>query len=244
MRVWLALILCVVLAPGARADCRLALVLALDVSASVDVNEYRLQMSGTAAALTSPRVRSALLGPGSVPVSIAVFVWSGPDDQALVSDWVAVDSEAALQRLAAEVDGHARKIVFDGRTAIGSALIYAEALLARGPVCARRVIDVAADGETNAGAEPEAVPLADITVNALAVTGNQLMDHGDAATEEGPLTRYLRQSVIRGPDAFVELAEDYRDFEAAMTRKLERELDGRVFSDAGPAAGLRMRKRR
>ena len=234
MRLWLSLILTLAFAPAARSECRLALVLALDVSASVDASEYRLQMAGTAAALTSPRVRSALLGAGGVPVAISVFVWSGPGDQELVADWVAVDSDAALGQLAATVAGHPRRIVFDGRTAIGSALIYARDLINRGPACVRRVIDVAADGETNSGPAPEEVPLPEITVNALAVTGSQLIDHGDSDRTERPLAVYLRLRVIRGTDAFVELAQDYRDFEAAMTRKLERELDGQVFSEARP----------
>ncbi|MFN6979640.1 MAG: DUF1194 domain-containing protein, partial [Gemmobacter sp.] len=96
---------------------------------------------------------------------------------------------------------------------------------------------IAADGENNAGIAPglvRAAPaLAGVVVNALAVGGDLPLDHGTIAEEGGRLSAWLEANVIRGPGAFVERAEDYRDFERAMERKLLRELGGMVLGRAG-----------
>ncbi len=209
------------------AACRLALVLALDVSASVDAEEYRLQAEGLAAALTSAPVKRLLLnGP---PVALAAFQWSGPDDQALVADWRLIETEAALDAFAAQVLGAPRPAGFDGRTAIGAAMLRGAALLAMAPPCDGRTIDIAADGESNSGPPPRQArlqpALAGITVNALSIGGDLPMDHGTAAEEGGKLSAYLEAEVIHGPLAFVERAADHGHFAEAMQRKLERELE-------------------
>ncbi len=218
----LALAAALLTAAPAEAACRLALVLALDVSASVSAAEFDLQALGMANALTTPEVEAAFLAAGA-PVAVAVFQWSGPSDQALVADWTLVEDRAALQRLAATVAAYPRRKAFDGRTAIGAALRHGARLLDRGPDCRRRVIDIAADGENNADVAPETVraspALAGVTVNALAVTGEVLI--GD---DGGWLPRYLEERAIRGPGAFVEVADGYPGFARAMERKLLREL--------------------
>lgn len=220
-----------------EAACRLALVLALDVSASVDATEFRLQADGMAAALRAPPVMAALLAGGG-GVAVAVTQWSGPRDQAIVADWVLIDGPAAIDALAARVAAMRRRPAFDGRTAIGDALAHGARLIARGPDCGARVIDIAADGPSNAGPPPPEVRdgplLSGITVNALAIGGDLPLDHGTIADEGGQLSGYLRGAVIRGPGAFVERAEDYADFERAMTRKLLRELDMLVVGSVGP----------
>ena len=71
------------------ADCRLALVLAFDVSASVDDREYRLMMQGTATALRDPEVRRAALS--GAPVAVAAYVWAGAREQAVAADWLELD---------------------------------------------------------------------------------------------------------------------------------------------------------
>ncbi len=219
--------------PGGASACRLALVLAMDVSASVDAQEYRLQANGTAAALRAPSVQAALLDASSPPVAIAVFVWSGPDDQTVVADWTIIDSAAALNGLAATIAAHPHSPGASGRTATGDALLQAGALLATAPACERQVVDLATDGTFNAGTPPEVVrsspAFRDITINGLAVSGGQVPDWREGGTKETALAAYLTRLVIRGPGAFVELARDYSDFERAMTRKLERELAGMVI---------------
>lgn len=215
---------------AARAECRLALVLGMDVSASVDAREYALMMNGTAAALTAPQVREAIFsGP---PVALAAYVWAGRREQAVVARWTLIDSPAALERFAARIATFPRPsgdpiAGWTGRTAVGSALIAGRELLHQAPACDAQTIDIAGDGENNDGPEPaplRATLLAGITVNALAVSGDLPYDHGTMADEGGRLSAWFAANVLNGPGAFVESALDYDDFERAMTRKLEREL--------------------
>jgi Protein of unknown function (DUF1194) len=223
----LAAVMWVSAGTGAQA-CRIALVLGLDVSASVDAGEYRLQAEGTAAALIAPEVEAAILD--GAPVALAVFTWSGPDDQTLEADWVVIDSRATLRALAARIATFPRPESVSRRTATGSAMLFARRLLDRAPPCERKVIDLATDGTFNAGPAPEAVrstmAFADTTINALAVAGGPVPDWRDVKDPTTALAVYLTFRVIHGPGAFVEKAEDYTDFARAMTRKLEREMQG------------------
>ena len=140
-------------APAAASDCRQGLILALDVSASVNAEEYRLQAEGTAAALRAPGVRAILLDPAGPPVALAVFLWSGVGEHTLVLPWRLVDGAAALEAVAATIAATPRP-PNDGRTAIGSAMLFAEALFAVQPGCPVLTLDISGDGENNAGPAP------------------------------------------------------------------------------------------
>ena len=207
--------------------CPLALVLAMDVSASVDAHEFRLQAGGTAAALTAPAVQAALLAVG--PVAIAVTLWAGPDEQAQVAAWATLHTAADIATLAARITATPRP-GWGGRTATAAALTHAAALFAFAPDCHRQVIDLSTDDAANAGPDPQGLNLGAVTVNALAVGGDLPMDHGSRADEGGALTRWLETRVIRGPGAFVEGADDWRDFAGAMERKLLREVLGQTVA--------------
>ena len=86
----------------AQEHCRLALVLALDVSSSVDADEYVLQRDGLAAALNDNGIRDAILG-STGHVSMAIYEWSGRHKNAMVSDWIELrtngDIDELVQRL-------------------------------------------------------------------------------------------------------------------------------------------------
>ncbi len=226
-RTAVGLLAALLLAAPAGAACRQGLILALDVSASVNAAEYRLQAEGTAAALLSPAVRDILLDPAEPPVALAAFLWSGPDAQTLILPWRLIDGPEALAAAAARIAGAPRPPV-DGSTAVGAAMLFAEALFAAAPGCPVLTLDISGDGENNAGPAPQTVRqrpgLAGVTINALAVKGDLPLDHGDFATHVGALSAWFAAHVIHGPGAFVERAWDYTDFEAAMTRKLLREL--------------------
>lgn len=212
-------------AQAAAAQCRLALLMALDVSSSVDDAEYALQRDGVAAALTDPDVTAALFAPGG-SVALAIYEWSGRRQSHLVQDWVMLDNPATLaavaDRLRLQTRSYSRF-----PTALGFALGYGATLMRRAPDCARRVIDVAGDGVTNDGFWPRLAyrhfPFDGITVNGLAVLGAD-PDVVDHYTDE------LR----RGPGAFVETAQGYDGFRAAMVRKLYREINDRIVGQAGP----------
>lgn len=211
----------------AQDHCRLALVLALDVSSSVDAEEYILQRDGLAAALGDPLIRAAILE-GHGHVSVAIYEWSGRRQSAMVSNWVALHDDAAIDglidRLMSAPRSHTRF-----PTAMGYALGYGATLLARGPECDRSVIDVSGDGENNDGFPPRLAyknfPFANVTVNGLAVLGGS-----------DDVLDYFHREVRYGFGAFVETSEGYAGYREAMTRKLFRELNDMILS-ARPVTG-------
>ncbi|MDG4649152.1 DUF1194 domain-containing protein [Roseibacterium sp. SDUM158017] len=209
---------------AAQEQCRLALLLGLDVSASVDETEYRLQMDGLAAALINPSVIEAALS-GNGAVAISIYEWSGRFQQDLLIDWTFVRSEADLVGIAERVIGATRSHE-DFPTAIGYALGYAATHLQRGPDCLFRTVDISGDGQNNDGFPPlaayEHFPFDGVTVNGLAIGG----------ASRGIEDYYLAE-VIHGPGAFVEYAADHEDFEETMRRKLERELRVMILGAAG-----------
>ena len=165
-------ILALMLVPGAAfAECRLALVLALDVSSSVDAQEDTLQRGGVVAALTSPEVVAAFFATDE-PVALAVYEWSGRYNQEVVLDWTMIDSQAALVQ-AAETVAQSKRSHNDFPTAMGYALGFGAGMLARAPACLRHTLDMAGDGQNNEGFGPEeayrAFPFQGVTVNGLVV---------------------------------------------------------------------------
>jgi hypothetical protein len=191
-------------AGAAAQDCRLALVLALDVSSSVDTEEDRLQREGLARALVAPEVVRAFLAGG--PVALAAFEWSGSMSQvALFPGWEMVDDAGDLQL----------------PTGVGAALGHAADLLRDGPDCRARTVDVSGDGLHNEGYSPaqayRAFPFDGVTVNALII--------GGAGGEDAQLVAWFQAEVLRGPGAFSIYADGYEAYEEAMQAKLLRELE-------------------
>ena len=214
-------------ANAAWANCRQALALGLDISGSVDAQEYRLQLDGLAGALTAPSVRAALLAMPGAPVDIAVYEWSGPENQTLVLPWTTLNTSADITRAAAILTRTTRS-TGDPSTALGAALAYGSALMAQRPGCWRHVLDISGDGTSNTGPRPQDIreilsPLS-LTINGLAIgTGNAASgDRRQMDIKE--LSSYFRANVIKGPNAFVETAIGFNDYRDAMERKLLREL--------------------
>lgn len=215
------------LAGHAQASCRQALVMALDVSSSVDAQEYALQMQGLAGALLDPQVQALLLAQPSAPVVLSVFEWSGRFDQRLIVDKIRLSSLKDLQQIATQLTRQTRP-QNTRPTAIGHALKYAGQLLANGPACWQMTIDISGDGKNNDGFAPnlgkQAAIFQQITVNALVIgtdvqNGERIIDN-----EIAELSSYFRHLVLHGPNAFIETALGFQAYEAAMKRKLLREL--------------------
>lgn len=200
---------------AAFANCRLALVLALDVSSSVDPYEDRLQRRGLAAALLAEDVQAAILADPNYPIALHVFEWSGRYQQTTLLDWRLMRGPADIVDAAATL-AESNRAYANFPTALGYALGHAATQLARAPLCERQTVDVSGDGRNNAGFGPQTAyrhfDFSNVTVNGLAIGGSE--DH---------LPHYYRTEVIRGPGAFVEVAADFSDFQRAMERKLIRE---------------------
>ena len=212
--------------PAARAtDCRLGLLLAMDVSSSVDPYEDALQRNGLAAALLSPNVRGALFA-SPAPVAVAIFEWSGIEHQSVIVGWTLIDTPQTLVTIAQTVATTPRS---ESRysTALGHALSFAHGMFRRAPDCAAYTLDVSGDGPNNDGYYPGIAygrhNFDGVTVNGLAIETSGTKGASLTAVP-GDMARYYRKRVLRGPDAFVEVADGFEDFERAMRKKLEREL--------------------
>ncbi len=206
-------------APAGAVECRLALLLALDVSSSVDPTEDALQRGGVVAALTSAEVADAFFA-ADQPVALAVYEWSGRYQQDLILDWTLIDSQNALIT-AAETVAQSTRGYSNYPTAMGYALGHGARLLERAPSCERHTLDIAGDGQNNEGFSPQQAyrtfPFDGITVNGLVV---------NAADFEGEvgLIAFYKSEVLHGPGAFLQVANGFADYERAMRRKLVREL--------------------
>lgn len=211
--------------PALAEDCRLALVLALDVSISVDPTEERLQREGLARALLAREVVRAFLAGDQV--AVFAFEWSNATTQTpLTPGWMVVEDREDLVQIGQSILVGERTMSPSDFTAVGAALSYAGLALEQAPPCRARMIDVSGDGRNNDGPLPQAVyrafPVSGVTVNALIVTG---------AEEEDRLIAWFESNVLWGPSAFWILANGFEDFERAMKAKLLRELEPRLVSN-------------
>jgi len=212
-----AMVLAIQPAAGRAAGCKLALVLGLDISSSVNQREYKIQLQGLAQAFRTPEVIEAILTPPGAAVAVIIYEWSGYNQQDLVIPWTMLDSSAVILDVAATLAAHRRPYT-DLTTSLGKAVEYGAMMFAKAPPCGRRVIDISGDGENNDGVGPEYFraqgKLDGITINGLVVQG--------AYPDPVP---YYREHVIQGPGAFVALARDYDDYPPVMIAKLLREID-------------------
>lgn len=203
--------------PASAVACDLALLLAVDVSGSVDPQEYRVQMDGLALALRDGVVADALV---EQRASVSLVQWTGSSRQRQTVPWTVIHSHGDVLKLADTVERDPR-IWRNFSTAIGEALMVSRQ--AFGPVadCTRRVIDVSGDGVSNEGLAPAAQRAAlnagGITVNALAIE-----------TDQTDLTGYFFENVITGPGAFVVTANGFADYPEQIKRKLQRETTKQV----------------
>jgi hypothetical protein len=214
--------------PALAENCRLALVLALDVSASVDSQEHQLQREGLARALVAPEVmRAFLMGD---PVTLYIFEWSGQGRQTpLSSGWQIVQHESDLIAFAGSLLLQPRPAdsIVEASTALGAALAHADAVLQEAPNCRAQTVDVSGDGRNNQGEEPQRVYesglLGGALVNALVI---------EDAQGKHALSAWFERNVLHGPGAFLVVADGYEDYERAMRLKLLRELELPVVGGA------------
>lgn len=224
-------------APGVLAQSRpvdVALVLAVDVSGSVNEQRFNLQRDGYAAAFSSPEIIQAIAAGPKRAIAVTMIEWSGTGQQRQVIGWTVLDGKDAAATFGSALAEVPR--VFAEMTAVGEAIDYAARLLREGGFGdARMLIDISGDGSTNAGrranlARDDAVA-AGITVNGLPILA-----------EEPNLDRFYRENVIGGRNAFVVVARDFNDFAEAIRNKLVREIAGsddpRIINlAAGPGFG-------
>jgi Ca-activated chloride channel family protein len=202
---------------GPVSACDIALALAVDVSGSVDLQEYVLQMEGLAAAIADSTVADALV---RAKARVLLVQWTGRDRQEASLPWRQITSHQDALDLARDIRTAPRPWR-NFSTAIGEALVFTKAQFADVTDCRRKVIDVSGDGASNEGLAPgdlRRVLWQDgFVVNGLAIEGS-----------EPDLTAYYWENVMAGDGAFVMTANGFADFPKRIKLKLLREVTQQV----------------
>ncbi len=206
----------------------LLLILAADVSRSVDSAKFQLQREGYAAAISDPRVLDAIRSGRNGRIALTFVEWSGVGAQRVVIDWTTIrDAESAK--------GFGDRLLeaprsFADRTSISGAIEFAMGQFARASYDApRRTIDISGDGTNNAGRDVVSVrdeALAQgVTINGLVILSDTpLAWNPDHTNPPGGLDNYYRNNVAGGPGAFVQVAKDFNSFGQAIVKKMIAEV--------------------
>ncbi|WP_225767344.1 DUF1194 domain-containing protein [Inquilinus sp. Marseille-Q2685] len=217
-------------APAAAQDqpVDLELVLAVDVSRSMDDDEQALQRDGYVSALTHPEVIDAITSGVHGRIAITYVEWAGAGSQAVILPWRLIDGAAAARTAAADLSESFGTVMRRG-TSISGALLFTVGLFDNnGFEGLRRTIDISGDGPNNAGwpvAGPREMALAKgITINGLPI----ILKRGGfgGLPEPEMLDAYYRDCVIGGPGAFTVPVRSTAQFAEAIRRKLVLEIAG------------------
>jgi len=206
----------------------LLLVLAADISRSMDEAKFQLQRSGYAAAFSDPQVIEAIRAGPTGRIAVTFIEWSGPLSQQIVVDWTLISNDRTAHQFGDRVVEAPR--AFADSTSISAGIAFAMTQLDRAPYeTQRRVIDVSGDGDNNGGspvtaARDNAVAKG-VTINGLAILTKPLSpSYSNHTNPPGGLANYYHDNVIGGPSAFVMVAEDSNSFGSALIKKLTAEL--------------------
>jgi Protein of unknown function (DUF1194) len=228
---WLLILTVTVAFPAvssAAEQVDLLLVLAADVSRSIDSEKFQLQREGYAAAITDPRVLEAIRSGRAGRIGLSFVEWSGLTSQRVVIDWTTINDAEQAKSFADRLLEAPRS--FADRTSISSAIEFAMAHLARAPFeSARRTIDLSGDGTNNSGREvtqarDEAITQG-VTINGLVILSETpLAWNPDHTNPAGGLENYYRTNVVGGPGAFVMAAQSFDSFGQAIVKKMIAEV--------------------
>jgi hypothetical protein len=215
---------------AAATNVDVELVIAVDVSYSMDPDEQALQREGYITGLNSPEFLNALQQGMHGKIAVTYFEWAGSTDQRIVVPWRLIDSPASAKAFTDEVAAAPYRRAY--RTSISGALHFAMPLFeGSGFSGLRRVIDVSGDGVNNQGApvtilRDEALERG-ITINGLPI----LLKRPSAATMDiEDLDIYYEDCVIGGPGAFVIPIKERDQFREATRTKLVLEIASREIA--------------
>lgn len=215
--------------PARATEVDLALVLAVDISSSVDERRYQLQMRGYADAFRDPGVVQAIERGQVGAIAVTLVQWAGYGDYRQTIEWTVVHDAGTAEGFASAIAETSRPP--GASTSISGAIDFSTQLLRRsGYAPARLMIDISADGPNNNGrsvaaARDEAVA-SGIILNGLPIL-----------SEHPTLDVYFQEQVIGGPGAFIVVAETFESFSTAIRRKLIVEIAGVVPVAADPEGG-------
>ena len=231
MRRWLIGVAAVLSLGAADASAEavdIELVLAADVSISVDNNEFQLQREGYASAITSEAVLNAIRAGPHHAIAVCFIEWSGPSRQRVVADWTVIRDGEMATVFANTLRTAPRS--FADATAIGSAIDFAMRHFERSGVEGdRRIIDISGDGDSNSGrpveySRDDAVK-AKVVINGLAIVNEHPLPGFIGHIQPvGGIGHYYRTRVAGGPGSFVFQIDSFNGFAEAIERKLVAEI--------------------
>lgn len=201
----------------------LELILAVDISGSMDLEEAQIQRAGYVSALTHPEFLAAIQEGFNGRIAISYFEWGGTIGQNSLMPWSLVATADDAARFAQLIKK--RPFASLRGTSLSTAIAYGAKLFdGNGFSGARRVIDISGDGPNNYGRP--VIPARDAATSlGIIINGLAIMVRPSAAF--GPLDRYYADCVIGGPGAFVVSVQEPEDFAMAIRRKLVLEVSGR-----------------
>jgi hypothetical protein len=205
-------------------DVDLRLVLAVDVSRSVDAEEYELQKDGYARALTDQRIIEAITSGPMQRIGLCYVEWAGPQMQRTPLDWTLLDGKAACESVSAKIT--ALPYEPHSWTAVGAAMRYAASKFDDGPFHSRRmVIDVSGDGRNNNG-PPADIVRDELVARHIIINGLPIVSDKPnfGRPPERDLDRWYEENVVGGPGSFMIVANGFGDFARAVRNKLTREI--------------------
>jgi len=214
-----ACLACISIARPALGEPRkvdLALVIAIDVSGSVNEERWQLQRQGYQTAFKSPEVIQAIGNGQHKAIAVTMVEWSGQTHQKQVIDWTIVSDELSAVAFASAMLEAPR--VYTDWTAISGALEFAVPLFeTSGVVANRRVIDVSGDGVNNQG-RPIEEARADALAKGIVINGLAILSDYEFLDE------YYQEHVVGGPGAFMVVVKNYSTFTQGVQAKLVREI--------------------
>jgi hypothetical protein len=226
-RYLVSLVAAAIAMPGgalAQTEVDLELVLAVDVSRSMDFDELDVQRNGYVAAFRHPEVLDAIRSGPLGRIAVTYVEWAGPQSQATVVPWTLIDGEEPAQSFAARLLETTR-----GRymwTSISAGLLYSAAAFSNNEfTSARQIIDVSGDGPNNRGLPLEPVR-ASVTAAGITINGLPLVMKRFGPYSIPNLDIYYQDCVIGGPGAFLIPVHDMSQFALAVRRKLLLEIVG------------------
>jgi Protein of unknown function (DUF1194) len=213
--------------PGA-AVVDLELIIAVDVSYSMDLDELAVQREGYAQAIVSKEFLQALKNGPNSKIAVTYFEWSASSDQRIVIPWRVIDGPETADAVASEI--MKTPVRRGSRTSISGAITFAMPLFEENPYRGlRRVIDISGDGPNNNGA-PITVARDAALEKGIVINGLPIMvkEPSYATMDIDNLDLYYEDCVIGGPGSFVVSIKDRDTFKEAIRTKLILEVAGRT----------------
>lgn len=209
-------------------DVDVELVLAVDVSGSVNAARYEAQKQGSINAFRNPAVHAVIESGAIGSIAVVYMEWSGSTQQSEQVPWTQISSAADAEAFADAIEATSR--AFFSLTSISAAIDWSvDSINNNGFNGTRQVIDISGDGGNNSGRS-----VTDARDDAVA-DGKVINGIAIEEVTSFSLTDYYEANVIGGPESFVLTADTFDDFEDAILAKLEAEIAGGPPGAAGPA---------